>query len=839
MRPLARPLPPRRLAAALIAALVACPAAHAQQASPNPVRLDGMGPGGVRSTITQSWGTLDFTVTNFGDTDRMVRAVAFYGGPSDLQYGRDVWVPARSAISSWLLFGPPPTEPSTGAVEIQSLLYLREGSDDRLVLPRGEERIRSRLASYRKPEPSTAMLLDETPTPPEVEGQLPQPESRDDEAVRLVRTVRHHSRNLSYAIHVVGSAPLPPTPQAFDGIRHFVIASDRLADDPAGLRALRHWLEQGGRVWVMLDRVSPDTLAPLLGGALDFEVAARVGLTHFTIRTVIAGGWAPETQEHERPVDFVRVVLPPGEEAAHTIDGWPTWFTRRVGRGIVFFTTLGPRGWYRPRGPKDGPSRYTNFPKLPVPRPALEPFADELEPPPEPEAFPAEAFRPLLTAEIGYEVLDRGTVALIFGGAVLAALALGFVLRRSARPELLAYLGPAAALAAVAALVVLGESARRAAPPTVAIAQVVYGVPGQNEAAARGLLAVYRPESGPAEAGARRGGFFSLDIRGSQGQVRRFVTADADSWRWENLELPAGVRFAPFHATAPTAGPVRAVAGFGPDGLRGHLNAGGFRDPADAVLTAANGRNLAVRLEPDGAFRAGSADVLPPGQFLAGAVLSDRQQRRQALYQQLLKRDPAKRADRGNVLLAWAEPADLHFALAPGARRVGTALLVVPLKWERPAPGTRVTVPGPLVTVSRLVEEDLAVPLPPPSTQGVRMRLRFQPPEAVLPLHTERARLTLKINAPGRRVTVAAPPPEGGKGPVGAGRELRRVDSPLDPIRLDLTAEDLLRADKGGGLRLDLMISEAAQEGGAGTGGNPWAIEYCELELVGTTGAAK
>ena len=75
------------------------------------------------------------------------------------------------------------------------------------------------------------------------------------------------------------TARCPPLPEAFDGIDHLVLASNRLADDPVGVRAVRQWLMRGGRLWVLLDRVDPDVLAPLLGDALDFQVVDRVSLT--------------------------------------------------------------------------------------------------------------------------------------------------------------------------------------------------------------------------------------------------------------------------------------------------------------------------------------------------------------------------------------------------------------------------------------------------------------------------------------------------------------------------------------------------------------------------------
>ena len=84
---------------------------------------------------------------------------------------------------------------------------------------------------------------------------------------------------------------------------------------------------------------------------------------------------------------------------------------------------------------------------------------------------------------------------------LLAVLALGIGLRHSRRPELLGWLAPAAALAAMSIFVVFGETSRRAAPPTVAVAQVVDAISGKEEASVHGLMAVYRPDSGAADLG--------------------------------------------------------------------------------------------------------------------------------------------------------------------------------------------------------------------------------------------------------------------------------------------------------------------------------------------------
>jgi hypothetical protein len=310
------------------------------------------------------------------------------------------------------------------------------------------------------------------------------------------------------------------------------------------------------------------------------------------------------------------------------------------------------------------------------------------------------------------------------------------------------------------------------------------------------------------------------------------MLTDMDRWQWENLALPAGVRLAPFRHTLPTPEPITAVARFGPGGVEGKLTAAPFTSLADALLATPSGRHLAVRLHEDGAFTAGTRDILPAGQFLDSPVLSDRQQRRQDLYREFLNRKGPDPGDR-SLLLAWADPVDTQFRLVPGGRTVGSALLVVPLRLERPAPGARVTIPGPLVRCQRVVltgTRSSESPLIRESRADTDMHLRFQLPATVLPFTVERARLTARIDAPSRKVSIA----------VRTGQEfveVHRVDSPLDPIRVDVREERQLRLDEEGGLHLRLSIGDPS--GGAGGGRRTsreqekWTIEYVELEVSG------
>jgi hypothetical protein len=184
----------------------------------------------------------------------------------------------------------------------------------------------------------------------------------------------------------------------------------------------------------------------------------------------------------------------------------------------------------------------------------------------------------------------------------------------------------------------------------------------------------------------------------------------------------------------------------------------------------------------------------------------------------------------------------MHFSLGLGAegRQVGHALLLVPLRLERSAAGSRVTVPGFFVPVRRFLAENL-IPLTDEFQEAADFHLRFQLPAEVLPLEIERARLRLQVSAPSRRVTVLGRL-DGAAGadgrPGGKALELLREDNPSDPLRVDITEKELLRLDSTGGFHLNLQLSEPLKERPSGEedGRDPkWKIEYIELEVTGVT----
>jgi hypothetical protein len=316
-----------------------------------------------------------------------------------------------------------------------------------------------------------------------------------------------------------------------------------------------------------------------------------------------------------------------------------------------------------------------------------------------------------------------------------------------------------------------------------------------------------------------------LDMSGLEGQTRRMVTTDIDAWHWENLTLPAGVRLGWFRSVARTAEPISCVAGFGPSGLGGKLSARAFSGLGDVLIQAPSRRVFSVRPTRDGAFTIGANDLLSADQFIADAVLSDHQQKRQAIYRRLLTDPQAPRSSDDSVLFAWADPMEAPFDFETELRSVGSALISIPVELRHTTPDTAVMVPRGFISYRRILETG---PIQPTleGTDAIEEHLRFQLPLSVLPLHVEKARLIAKVEAPSRRFTVSVRTKNGLV-------KLHSVQSPIDPVPIDIVGDDLLLLDEQGGLNLEIAVSEPASV----DDGQPpkWNIQALELEIIGRT----
>jgi hypothetical protein len=783
------------------------------------LRVQGLTPGGLRAFATQSRDVLTVTVINSYSTGRDVRIVVFYTGREEEQYARDLWVPGRASLTTWLPIGPAPPQRAEHSREFEFLLYDRTGGREQLVLPSEDERVRSRAIIYRPRNPTTAFIADTIPEVGEDEIPFVRRWSPATEAYRLTLATRASFR-LPEAISIVKDGFLPPTAEAYDGIDHVVLAGNRVAADPVGCAALRKWVQHGGRLWVMLDQIDPEIVAPILGENFDLHIVDRVRLTTVRFHRRIEDPTQVEARELEQPVDFVRVVISEKETLLSLVNGWPASFVRALGRGKVVFTTLGGRAWYRDREARDPPSPYLGDNKLPIALQPLEEVGMQLLGINESPQLAIEEFQPMLMEEIGYSVPSFSQAAAILGVFVLAVLALGVGLRRSQRPERIGWLSSAAAVSAAGVFVALGIMERQSVPSTSAAVMVVDAVPATGEGAVEGLFALYRPESGSIALSSQTGALLDLDFDGLQGQTRRRIQTDTDAWHWEGLALPAGVRTGSFRHTM-QSGPISAVARFGVEGVTVRLNTPGFRNISDALIYTPARAPIAMRLDKDGVLSAGPQDVLPGNQYLAGNVLTDRQQRRQDIYRRFLGRSLPAHMEGRDLFFAWSEPESLPLSVADTQRVVGNALLIIPIEYEALPPNTLVSVPRAFIPYRRVVDGQSRQMLM-ESRFPAEIQVRFQVPPSLLTMRVERAILHGWIRAPSRQLTITGAKEKGSS-------PLLVVENPAEPFRIEITDNRLLQLDEEGGLNLHLSIA----------GGEDmdlvWKIEFLGLDLFGQT----
>ena len=806
-------------------------------------------PAGTYVYVAGKWGIVRINVTNPTSEPVEVLAASYFEDEPTLQYGRRIWIPANSRLQTWHSVLLPPKS-SRGPDRFDFRTLVMDVAQKREVLIRSDSGALQFDGTLRAHEGKLITGLI---------GRLGVSEAPDGTAPfdlvlssQLFSIRNGQLTNLSDRL-------LPAGEECLQTLDQLVIADSRVNNDGVGLVAIRRWLFGGGTLWVMLDQADPLVLERLLGDESLCQVVDRVGLT--TVRLEMKspnGNIASETRDHERPVELVRV-LASGVEVVCTIDGWPAAFWKTCGEGRLLVTTMAPNGWMRARTAEDnmnvrrfGPSTSPGNPR-PTPTDGQ---AEQVAPnsssesgaaprqgqgftPPRPPTgtesrqgpwqakfIPSEMmrtiasdfFRPrpeprlakvnseeLVQAYVGYSIPARWQViGLLLGFSGLVA-ATGFWMWRRSRLELLGVISPALALVVSGVLVWLGWQQRKSIPAAVASMQFVRAVPGTDDVRVEGFAGLFSPDSGVVTAGSNRGGWLMPDMTGLEGTTRRMVWSDLDEWKWENLPESAGLMHATLQQSTTAPERLEARATFGPEGLTGRLHAPAAHQPTDAMLATRDGR-IGVELRDDGTFVARSSAVFTAEQFFAADLLSDEQHRRQQTLRQLLD-DPQRRDFPAEPqLMFWSKPWNLGFQFAQNRQTLGSALVAVPLKFERPPTGTEVSLAAPLLPYREALGPD---DIGSTGLWDYRKRewqqksvptmtwLKFQIPGALLPVAVQSGRLVIRVAGPVVRLEIAGLRPN---------RQdvvpIKTWTDPVGTLSLELTDAELLSVAADGGLML-------------------------------------
>jgi hypothetical protein len=259
---------------------------------------------------------------------------------------------------------------------------------------------------------------------------------------------------------------------------------------------------------------------------------------------------------------------------------------------------------------------------------------------------------------------------------------------------------------------------------------------------------------------------------------------------------------------------------------------------ADAILATRYGR-IGIDLNPDGSFRGLASNVFSSEQFLGATLLSDEQNRRRKTLMGLLTNPQRPDFPPQPELLLWTNPLDLGFEFDTSHRSLGAALVAIPLKLERPPPGTEVEIPSPFLPYRGVTGPDGSAP----STLWDHRRcqwqdrsnpsaiwLRFQVPPVLVPLEPLRARVTVQVSGPVGKLDIAA---LRGKETV----PLKSWTDPVGTLSLDISDPALLEIAGDGGLFLKVSGGDTSRVDSTKSGGKAsyWRIESLRLDLHART----
>lgn len=784
---------------------------------------------GLRSFAPGRWGVVRVMVNNPSDQPAMIRALVNLKDSPNLRFGRDVWVPAGSSRMTSIPLHVGKELAGADHVEIVGRIAQGDGT---------LRQVGSSQLGVMATEDATAFIEDST-----FEEVIEDPRIKDP-AYEVALALRA-SRGFRRTLLTPSERLLPTTTQGWDSVRHVIVAGDRLVTETAAASALRQWVAEGGRMWIQLNRCDPEILPALFGSTMGITLIDQVPLTTFgVIDGELQEGPPVVSLDVEEPVELIRSRVE-GGKVLYQVDGWPAAVEFTYGRGVVLVTLLDAHGWMRPRDQSDPPYRdplvYTDF----MPLETLDDLANRMYQPRPQSVMDREVISGYVSDRIGYRIPSRSVVLAVLAGFCLAILLGGVLLASRQRLEYLSLLAAAAGLVAAVVLVGIGLTRRGEVPPTLAELRVVSVSPQTGDVSSQGSVAIYQTDSAQADFGGE-GLRIDPQMPALEGQIREWIWSDRDRWRWEETDLPPGVSVLQGDATQVLRGSVAANAELGPQGIAGRVEIAGLLPEdvqrsgvklGDGMVLFPFAPPMAANLKPDGSFEFSEGDRLAEGQYTNTTLLDDEQRRRAAVLGPWLAAERDSLNASGPVLVAWVEHSSPVLSSDRQMERLGTALVTVPLRFSRPAPGTEVRIPSGMMRIRSVVGErgqstafdNQRESWAGPNARSTVVRLRFQLPPTILPIELTSLKLVLDCHLPSR--------------PLGlfVVREKERnlianFSNPSGLVEAAVSDAAWLKADAKGGVVFDIDIGDLTREvDEVSISNSGWRIRSSRLEATGKT----
>lgn len=713
--------------------------------------------------------------------------------------------------------------------EIEVVLKHVEAGQEVLV-QRGDEPIRERIRCALRKQgadaPLVAIALDE-PAPLQPHWFWPHSGEvihETYEAVLAARIDSGHSREM-ISFDVDG---LPLKAQDWDNVDLLVLADARYLEDFAAVAAVRRFINLGGRVWIMLDRVDAAQIAPLLGPKQLCQEIDAVELHEFTVE-ILDGSTPLPTEERqvsvERPVRMKRVLQEGGVET-HRVRGWPAAIKMPIGRGELILTTLEVTGLteFRTEQISDDPNHQSTL-KM---RKWAKTFAFDIG---TPHVDSKTAVRPDYPIHhLGIQVLPKSWVTAALGTFCLALCCLAIWRLWLGDLVLATFATPLISLLVAIVLLVARNGSQMGKQDAVAKLQFVEASAGGmgvevKEYAAVKLDRVHDMQLDYAADG------WAIAPQASQSGVQRLITRDFANWALHNSAWPAGVwRYqTQFTAEVP---PQVVFAVVDDQGCRIEIPPELPGPVEDTVLSWVSGDPMLCSVGDMG-LRVNETVSIGNRRWIDASIMSAEQQRRLDVYRELFGAQEAT-AMRSSSLYGWT-PLWTGPKWKPEMPAKGSALVCLPVRLTRPTAGQLLRIPHGLIQLRQSLTETGRTSAFDDRTgrwrpaQSISMDRVFQfviPPE-LLPIDFEQLSFELDIRAPNRTVQITVPTND-------EDVELATLSGPSIPWTTTVTDARVLKEFSDGVLEIRVRVGDRQDvASGGGTQIVAWTIDHFHVSGTG------
>ncbi|MFN9987429.1 MAG: hypothetical protein ACK52S_17920 [Pirellula sp.] len=716
-----------------------------------------------------------------------------------------------------------PTPMPESKADIEVSLFVRQGDKEVLVV-RGDEPATRNFTFWRHPKNRliTALSFGVEPLPPLPWRWEPTKVFSTYELAIASRV----DAELSKDCIAFESTPFPLNPIDWRGIDNLILGESSYLRDAGTRSVLRDYLNDGGRVWIMLDDIDTAPLSGLLTSQQQLVTLDTVELTNFVVDAPKQSiSLQDRTVELSSPVRFKRV-MQHGGVVPYSIDGWPACVIFPVGRGELMVTTLESAAWIEPR--KNQWSQDPFFQSDYELRRFAKGLVDKIHTKRsisvvnlKDVSYPME--------KIGNPVVSRGFVAsvlLLFCGALIS-----FGLWRGFLGELkwVGFLAPALAVLAALPLIAAAWLQKRDIPSMVSVFQLVQ-FSDPTGGMIRETAAVYNGDSKPMQLRSESAGYVVPDPA-IDGGIKTITTEDFQRWGMSNIAWPTGVWKYNSAISIPDTS-MLAVAEFTSDGLSIQIPTGlpaPLKDPVLCYMVGAP--TLAKSLD--------SQRILVDGSYPAegerwtlDSIVDSEQLRRNSIYKKLFESSDRLQAP-SRTLFGWTEAFSRGGEWNPSLEKRGIALVSIPLALATPKAGSEVFVPYTMIDV-RSADVGSSSPIylegigrwVNQSSNKSEAFLEFILPSQVTPMDVASIEIDFDVQAPRRMVRLSSVGIEDAP-PI----EIASLNEPSIPYKATIEDPRILQAFQDGTLIVKIEISDDREPDSS----IPWRIKHLRLSARGKT----